>query len=155
MSISLDATQIQKILGVTYPLVLVDRVIELHPGKKCHAIKNISYNEWFVPAHWPDYPVMPGILQLDALAQAMTITVLYGQKITSNPTMFLTGVDKCRFFNPVVPGDTLDLFVEVKSVRLGIVIGSGVAKVNGVTVCECKITEKIPENILAENELLR
>jgi len=114
---------IKKYLPHRYPFLFVDRVIEI--GEKgLHAIKNVTGNEGFFQGHFPNFAVMPGVLQIEALAQASALFVISKYKLKNKPVYFMS-IDKVRFRAPVVPGDTLDLHIEL--VRFG----GKVARVHG------------------------
>jgi len=135
----MDIQQIKEILPHRYPFLLVDQVKEVEEGKKVTAIKNVTANEPFFPGHFPDYPVMPGVLILEALAQTGAIAVL-GIEENKGKIGFLAGVDKCRFKRQVKPGDQLELVVEIIRMKGPIGKGKGVATVNGEVACEAEIT---------------
>ncbi|MGY8822681.1 MAG: 3-hydroxyacyl-ACP dehydratase FabZ [Candidatus Latescibacterota bacterium] len=109
----LDLVQIQKILPHRYPFLLVDRVVEMVPGEKIVAIKNVTANEPFFQGHFPGYPVMPGVLIVEALAQAGCVMMLQSIEDRENKVPFFAGIDGCRFRRPVVPGDQLRLELTV------------------------------------------
>ena len=96
-----------------YPMLLVDRVLEIEPDKRILALKNVSINEHFFSGHFPHYPVMPGVLVIEALAQAAAILSFYtrGQKPDDKSVYYFVGIDEARFKRPVVPGDQLLLEV--------------------------------------------
>ncbi|MFD1416336.1 3-hydroxyacyl-ACP dehydratase FabZ [Oceanobacillus jeddahense] len=135
----MDIQQIKEVLPHRYPFLLVDQVKEIEEGKKVTAIKNVTANEPFFPGHFPDYPVMPGVLILEALAQTGAIAVL-GIEENKGKIGFLAGVDKCRFKRQVKPGDQLELVVEIIRMKGPIGKGKGVATVNGEVACEAEIT---------------
>ena len=112
---TLDIREIMRVLPHRAPFLLVDRVIALDPGKSITAIKNVTYNEPFFPGHFPQLPTMPGVLLLEALAQASGIlAVLRENKFAdSGAVLYFAGVDEARFRRPVVPGDTLILKSEL------------------------------------------
>jgi len=129
-SAPLDAVQIMQIIPHRYPFLLVDRIDELEAGKRAVGVKNVSMGEQFFQGHFPDYPVMPGVLIVEALAQVGAVAMLvipeYQGKIA-----FFAGLDNVRFKRQVKPGDTLRLEVELGQIRRNIGTGSGTATVNG------------------------
>jgi 3-hydroxyacyl-[acyl-carrier-protein] dehydratase len=134
-----DRYKILELLPHRYPFLLVDKIIE-DSENRFIAIKNVSNNEPFFQGHFPDMPVMPGVLIIEALAQAGGLRLLsrYDIKTKDNVTFF-AGIEKARFRKPVLPGDTLSLEVKILSYRRGIAKIEGVAKVDGVIVAEATI----------------
>jgi 3-hydroxyacyl-[acyl-carrier-protein] dehydratase len=119
MSITLDILQIQKFLPHRYPFLLVDKVIECEPGVRLLGVKNVTYNEPFFQGHFPQKPIMPGVLILEALAQAtgLLASETAGDEL-NGMIYYLVGIDKAKFKRPVVPGDQLMLEARfVKSKR--------------------------------------
>ena len=123
--IVLDSRAIQEILPHRYPFLLVDKIIELEPRERIVGIKQVTVNEYFFQGHFPDAPVMPGVLQIEALAQVGAILALREFEDRDNKIPFFSGIENARFRRPVVPGDTLVL--EVMALR----IGSKVQKMRG------------------------
>lgn len=125
-----------------YPMLLVDRVLDVEAGTRIHALKNVSVNEPFFTGHFPHYPVMPGVLILEALAQAAAILSFktLGNKSDDNSVYYFVGIDGARFKRPVTPGDQLHLHVEMDGpVRRGIWKFKSEAKVDGLIVTEAAL----------------
>ncbi|MBA2175296.1 3-hydroxyacyl-ACP dehydratase FabZ [Halobacillus locisalis] len=134
----LDIQQIKEIIPHRYPFLLIDQVEEIIEGEKAVGYKNVTMNEPFFQGHFPDYPVMPGVLITEALAQMGAVAMLKKEE-NQGKLAFFTGIDKCRFKRQVVPGDRLKLEVEI--VRLKGPMGKGKAKatVDGELACEAEI----------------
>jgi 3-hydroxyacyl-[acyl-carrier-protein] dehydratase len=124
-----------------YPMLLVDRVLELEPGKRILALKNVSINEPFFPGHFPHHPVMPGVLVIEALAQAAAILTFKtrNMKPDENSVYYFVGIDEARFKRPVVPGDQLLLEVTIERHVRGIWKYIGQARVGDQLVAEGKL----------------
>ncbi|HEY7369020.1 MAG TPA: 3-hydroxyacyl-ACP dehydratase FabZ [Thermoanaerobaculia bacterium] len=136
----LGISEILKILPHRYPFLLVDRILELEPGKRVVGIKNVSINEEFFLGHFPGNPVMPGVLIIEAMAQTAAVGVLTAISDPEKRGAYMTGVDKCRFRRPVVPGDQLRLEVEIVSMRMRMGKCRGVATVDGNLCAEAEIS---------------
>ena len=130
----IDAEGIQRILPHRYPFLLVDRVIELVPPHRAVGIKQVTINEPFFQGHFPAYPVMPGVLIVEAMAQVGGVAVLSSEEYQDKLALF-AGIDNVRFKRQVRPGDTLRLEVELQQIRRGIGMGSGTATVEGELAC--------------------
>ncbi|OOM80308.1 3-hydroxyacyl-ACP dehydratase FabZ [Clostridium sp. BL-8] len=136
----LDINEIKKIIPHRYPMLLIDRVTEMDVNEKkfVRGYKNVSANEAFFQGHYPEEPIMPGVLQVEALAQAGAVALLSMEQFKGKTPLF-AGTNKVRFKNKVVPGDKLDLYCEIIKIKGSIGIGHGVASVDGKTVCEAEI----------------
>ena len=130
----LDAVAIQRIIPHRFPFLLVDRVVELDPGRSAVGIKNVTINEHFFQGHFPDLPVMPGVLIVEAIAQVGAIAML-SQPDQADRLALFAGINSVRFKRQVKPGDTLRLAVELGAFRRGIGTGTGVATVDGEVAC--------------------
>lgn len=112
----LSVTDIQKIIPHRYPFLLVDRIIELEPMKRAVGIKSVTFNEQFFQGHFPDQPVMPGVLILEAMAQVGGVAMLHPEE-NRGKLAFFAGMDRVKFRKPVVPGDQLRMVAELIKVR--------------------------------------
>lgn len=135
----LNVEQIQEILPHRYPFLLVDKVIELEPGQRAIGIKNVTMNEQYFQGHFPGKPVMPGVLQVEALAQMGAIAVLSLEEYKGK-IVYFGGIDKLRFKQKVVPGDTLRLEVELIKRRGPIGVAKALATVDGKVAVQGEIT---------------
>jgi 3-hydroxyacyl-[acyl-carrier-protein] dehydratase len=134
----LDINEIKDIIPHRHPFLLVDRILEVEEGKKAIGIKNVTANEEFFNGHFPDYPVMPGVLIVEALAQVGAVAMLKKEE-NRGRLAFFTGIDKCRFKRQVKPGDQLRLEVEMIRFKGPIGKGKGVATVDGEVACELEM----------------
>jgi 3-hydroxyacyl-[acyl-carrier-protein] dehydratase len=133
----MDIGEIQRLLPHRYPFLLVDRVVEFVPGQKLTAYKNVTINEEFFNGHFPGHPVMPGVLILEALAQATAILAYKSENMDpATKVTYLMGIDAARFRKPVLPGDRLELGIEVIRHKGAVWKTRGTASVDGVKVAE-------------------
>lgn len=141
----MDSVAIQRILPHRHPFLLVDKVIELEPRTRILALKQVTINEPFFAGHFPGAPVMPGVLQIEALAQAGAILVLREFEDRANKIPFFSAIESAKFRRPVVPGDTLML--EVIALRVGRKVQKmrGVASVDGQITTEAEILSIIAD----------
>jgi len=135
----LDVKEIMNLLPHRYPFLLVDKVIEIEPMEKIVAIKNVTANEPHFQGHFPENPIMPGVLIVEAMAQACGIMVTYKSE-EEGKLGVLTGVDNCKVRRQVVPGDTLTIEAEILKVKRGIVKAKASAKVGDELACAAEIT---------------
>jgi 3-hydroxyacyl-[acyl-carrier-protein] dehydratase len=138
---SMDIHQILNYLPHRYPILLVDRVLEVVAGERIRSLKNVSVNENFFPGHYPHHPVMPGVLVIEAMAQ--TAAILSFKTMNSKPddksVYYFVGIDNARFKKPVSPGDQLIIDVRLTASKRGIWKFSGVAKVDGQIAAEADL----------------
>jgi 3-hydroxyacyl-[acyl-carrier-protein] dehydratase len=157
---TLDIQEIMSILPHRYPFLLIDRVLEMERKKRIVAIKNVTFNEPHFTGHFPDFPIMPGVLIIEAIAQAGGALLLTEIPDRDSKLMVFTGIDSARFRKPVVPGDQLRIEVTVLNWRSTAVKLHGSATVDGKLACEanimCALTSRAPKKpaapILAETQ---
>jgi len=138
----MDINEILQYLPHRYPFLLVDRVLEIEEGKRILALKNVTMNEPFFPGHFPHHPVMPGVLIVEAMAQAAALLSFksMGVKPDENSVVYFAGIDNVRFKRPVVPGDQLLFDVVITQSRRNIYKYKGVARVGGELATEAELT---------------
>ncbi len=144
MDTVMDIQQILKYLPHRYPFLLVDRVIELVPCEYIKAIKNVTFNEPQFTGHFPQFPVMPGVLILEAMAQATGILAFksmesQGMALKEDHLFYFAGVDNARFKRPVVPGDTIEFYSVLGRNKQGVYKASVEARVEGALVCSADL----------------
>ncbi len=131
----LDSVAIRKIIPHRYPFLLIDRIIELTPGERAVGIKNVTANEQFFQGHFPEFPVMPGVLIVEAIAQVGAVAMLSQPEYEGQLALF-AGIEKVRFKRQVKPGDTIRIEVELAQIRRNIGTGTGIATVEGEVACK-------------------
>lgn len=131
----MNIMEIQEIIPHRYPFLLLDRVEELIPGEKAVAYKNVTFNEYFFQGHFPKEPVMPGVLIVEALAQAGAVAILSKEE-NKGKTAYFAGINKVRFKRKVVPGDVLKLELQITKIKGPIGLGYAIATVDGEKACE-------------------
>jgi 3-hydroxyacyl-[acyl-carrier-protein] dehydratase len=141
----LTITDIMKILPHRYPMLLVDRIVEIDSGKRIVGIKNVSANEQFFQGHFPGAPVMPGVLIVEAMAQCAAVLILRDIPNREEKLFLFGGVDKARFRKPVIPGDQVRLECEIMQRRSNSVRIHGKATVNGELVAEAEMLSVMVE----------
>jgi 3-hydroxyacyl-[acyl-carrier-protein] dehydratase len=146
---TMDILEIMSILPHRYPFLLIDRVVEIERKKRIVAIKNVSFNEPQFQGHFPDYPIMPGVLMVEAIAQAGGALLLTEIPDRENKLMVFTGINDAKFRRPVVPGDQVRIEVTVLNWRTSAVRMQGTATVDGKVVCEatvmCALVPRAPK----------
>ena len=135
----IDINKILRLLPHRYPFLLVDRVLELDPGKTIKALKNVTMNEPFFQGHFPDFPVMPGVLIIEALAQTAAL-LTFSEERAEDAIYYFAGIDGARFKKPVLPGDQLIMTAVLERGRAGIYKFAVKATVDGEIAAEANIT---------------
>jgi 3-hydroxyacyl-[acyl-carrier-protein] dehydratase len=138
MKLPLGPAEIRELIPHRYPFLLVDRIEELEPGVRAVGIKNVTQNEPFFQGHFPDYPVMPGVLIIEAMAQVGAIGVMAGGEHKDKLALF-AGIDGVRFRRQVLPGDVLTMEVQIERLKGLVGRGRGRAEVSGERVCEAEL----------------
>ena len=143
----IDINRIMEMIPHRYPILLVDRVLEMEPGVSAHAVKNVSMNEPHFMGHFPQYPVMPGVLIIEALAQTAAIVVVesMGSEAEGKTVLFMT-IDNAKFRKQVIPGDVLHLHVEKVQSRGAVWKFKGLAEVDGAVVAEATFGAMIADS---------
>lgn len=121
------------------PMLLIDEVVEIEPGRRAVGLKHVRADEFWVPGHYPGNPILPGVLQVEALAQTGAVALLSQPEFRDKVPLF-AGIDGARFRRPVRPGDTLRLEVEIVRLRGTVGKGRGTATVDGQVAAECELT---------------
>ncbi|MFT8727305.1 MAG: 3-hydroxyacyl-ACP dehydratase FabZ [Liquorilactobacillus ghanensis] len=135
----LDVTQIQKIIPHRYPMLLIDRITELEPGKRAVGLRNVTAHEEVFNGHFPGNPVLPGVLIIEALAQTGAVALLSMPEFKGK-TAYFGGIKNAKFRKVVRPGDTLILTVELEKIRNHVGLGKAVATVDGKKACSAELT---------------
>lgn len=141
----MDINEIQKIIPHRYPMLLIDRILELDPLKKITAIKNITINEQVFDGHFPGAPVFPGVYIIEAMAQAGAVLLFREVPDRDSKLLYFTGIEEAKFRRPVVPGDQLRLEVSVIKYKMGYAKLRAEAFVDGQLVCEAVISSALAD----------
>ena len=149
MKAPLGPATIRELIPHRYPFLLVDRIEEIEPGVRAVGIKNVTQNEPFFEGHFPDYPVMPGVLIVEALAQVGAVGVMSLEEFHGKLTLF-AGIDGVRFRRQVIPGDVLRMEVEISRLKGRVGRGKGSATVEGERVCEAELMFAFAEMVEGE-----
>lgn len=140
----LGIKEILDILPHKYPMLLIDKVIEINPGVSVRAIKNVTINENYFNGHFPGEPIMPGVLQIEAMAQAGIVALLTKDEFKGKLGVF-TGIKEAKIRRQIVPGDTLEIYVELVKLRSNFGIAKGVITVEGKKACEAEFSFALVE----------
>ena len=135
----MDINGIMDSIPHRYPFLLLDRIVEMEPGRSIVALKNVTVNEPFFPGHFPGAPVMPGVLIVEALAQAGAVLLLHAMEERASKLVYFTGIDRARFRRVVVPGDQIRMTVEIVKLRARACKLTGRAEVGGKRAAEAEI----------------
>ncbi|MBW2512682.1 MAG: 3-hydroxyacyl-ACP dehydratase FabZ [Desulfuromonadales bacterium] len=135
----LNTLDVMKLLPHRYPFLLVDKITEFIKDEQIVGVKNVTINEPFFQGHFPDHPVMPGVLILEAMAQVGGVYAIVANEVGENQVPYFVGIDKAKFRKPVQPGDVLVLSLELQKVRRGIYYFLGKATVDGKLVAEAEL----------------
>ena len=141
---NIGAYEIQEYQQNRYPLLFVDMITEVEPGKYAKGYKNFSYNEWFFPAHFEDEPNVPGFVQIEALTQVFLMTFLTLPKYKGMKTAFVS-IKNAKFKRKIVPGDKLETFAELETFKRGLAKGKAIGNVNGEEACFAEMEIVIPD----------
>ena len=136
-----------KILPHRYPFILIDRIDEVKPGEFVNAIKNVTINEPYFQGHFPGQPVMPGVLSLESIAQTTAFLMLYELDDPLKKNMFISGVDGVRFRRLIVPGDQLDINIQLKSKKLTLYKFEGTIKIDDQIAVQATITSNLVDRV--------
>ncbi|HEY4706819.1 MAG TPA: 3-hydroxyacyl-ACP dehydratase FabZ [Thermodesulfobacteriota bacterium] len=143
-AVTIDIKEIMNILPHRYPFLLIDRILELDPGKRARGLKNVTINEPFFNGHFPGHPIMPGVLLVEAMAQVGGVLAFKSADVT-NKVVYFMGIDKARFRKPVLPGDAVEFELNVTRSRGTIWAFKGEAFVAGNLVAEAELLATIVE----------
>ena len=135
----LNTLEVMKLLPHRYPFLLVDKIVEFIKDEQIVGVKNVTINEPFFQGHFPDHPIMPGVLILEAMAQVGGVYAILAKEVGDNQVPYFVGIDKAKFRKPVLSGDVLKLSLELQKVRRGIYYFLGKATVDGKLVAEAEL----------------
>ena len=149
MKMPLGPATIRELIPHRYPFLLVDRIEEIEAGARAVGVKNVTQNEPFFEGHFPDYPVMPGVLIVEAMAQVGAVAVMAKEEFRGKLALF-AGIDGVRFRRQVKPGDVLRMEVELSRLKGSVGRGKGAATVNGERVCEADLMFAFAQRVEGE-----
>ena len=139
----MDIREIMTLLPHAYPFLLVDRIVEIEPGKRIVGIKNVTVNEPFFQGHFPGHPIMPGVLIVEAMAQVGGMLLMGTVDDPESKVVYFMSLDNVKFRKPVKPGDQLRFELEMQQIRGKVCRMAGVAKVDGAVVCEAEMAAMV------------
>jgi len=139
----LDINKVMSLLPHRYPFLMIDRILEMEPGKRIVGIKNVTINEPFFQGHFPGHPIMPGVLLLEAMAQVGGVYALMNDPKPETKVLYFMSIDKAKFRKPVLPGDQVRFELELAKERGPIKTFKGTAKVDGALVAEAEMMAMI------------
>ncbi len=149
LKLPMGPATIRELIPHRYPFLLVDRIEEIEPGVRAVGIKNVTQNEPFFEGHFPDYPVMPGVLIVEAMAQVGAVGVMTLEEFRGKLVLF-AGIDGVRFRRQVIPGDVLRMEVEISRLKGRVGRGKGAATVNGERACEAELMFAFADRVEGE-----
>ncbi|UJB33828.1 3-hydroxyacyl-ACP dehydratase FabZ [Chromobacterium sp. Beijing] len=141
---ALDIKDIIQCQRNRYPVLLIDKIVELQPGERATGVKRFTYNEWFFPGHFDDEPNVPGFVQIETLVQTFILTFLCKEEYKGMKTNFVS-INNIRFKRKIVPGDTLRIEASLKSFKRGIAIGSAESFVDDEPACSAEFVVAVPD----------
>lgn len=143
MKVNILASEISKIIPHRYPMLLIDRIIELEANNSITAVKNVTFNEPQFMGHFPENPVMPGVLIIEAMAQASAVLAAKSMSSTANRNVYLMSIEETKFRKIVIPGDTMVIYSQIEQSRAHVWKFSSNVKVDGLVVAESKFTAMV------------
>ena len=140
----LTIADIQRLIPHRYPMLLIDKVYNIVPNERATGLKNVTYNEWFFPGHFPTHPIMPGVLTIEAMAQTLAVLGVVSKEIEagcilSYQDVYFMSINDAKFRHPIVPGDQVIIDIEVKSKKKNAIKCAGRATVDGKLVAEATL----------------
>jgi 3-hydroxyacyl-[acyl-carrier-protein] dehydratase len=148
---TIDIQEIMDFLPHRYPFLLIDRIVEFEPRKRCVAIKNVTINEPYFQGHFPGHPIMPGVLVIEAMAQAGGIIMMHEMPDRHEKLVVFTGIERAKFRQPITPGDQLRIEIDVLAFRTRAGRIEGRATVDGKLACEATLTCQVVPRVQQDN----
>jgi len=141
--LALDINSIIKHQRNRYPVLLIDKIVDLVPGQRASGVKCFTYNEWFFPGHFDDEPNVPGFIQIESLVQTFILTFLCKPEFSGMKTNFVS-INNIKFKRKILPGDVLNIYATLKSFKRGIAVGFAESSVEGETACSAEFVVSVP-----------